>query len=174
MPGPVALRLLRRSVTLASIVVMCLVITPAVAYKTGEFPGIGNRQSWTRSNSIFLAGTKEAESAKYDAAIPKLQEAIAIYNLDPRYFYNLGLCFDERNKNGDMSRAEAAYRRAVQLNPENWKYWSGLAGPLYRQNKFAEAKAALRQSLSKGAPEKAIPILKESLQQIEREERSSK
>lgn len=172
----VASAITRQSFVHLLTLLMCLIISglPASSYKSGEFPGLGTRQAWQKSNSSFLDGTRFGEAGKFDQAIEKLQGAIAVYEFDPRYFYNLGMCFEGRDKAGDMSRAEIAYRRATQLNPDNWKYWNGLANPLFRQRKYSEAKSALLEALDKGAPSDAVPVIKESLKDIEQAARSVK
>ncbi len=170
----VASALSRNSLACILVLSMCLIIfaLPSHSYKSGEFPGLGTRQAWQKSNSSFLEGTRFGEAGKFDQAIDKLQTAISIYEFDPRYFYNLGMCFEGRDKTGDMSRAESAYRRATQINPNNWKYWNGLANPLFRQHKYSEAKSALLQAIAKGAPSDAIPVIKIGLKEIEQASRS--
>ncbi|MBX9877553.1 MAG: tetratricopeptide repeat protein [Candidatus Obscuribacterales bacterium] len=148
--------------------VLCLVISlDGYAYKNGEFPGIGSRRTWSQANVSYDLGNKYADQQKYDLAIRKYDEALSLYSHDPRYFFNVGLCLVKRDKSGDIQRAASAFRSATQLDPANWKYWNGLATPLFQLGKYGDARAALLKSLSAGAPQDVVPLIKVSLKEID-------
>ncbi len=78
-----------------------------------------------------------------------LQEAINLYEratkLNPRAWYawfNLGNCLCGQ---GSMIRGEAAYRKALELNPDNVAVQLAVADALRQQKKWDEAKAMLEK-----------------------------
>jgi Flp pilus assembly protein TadD len=157
-------------------VILCLVITisDAVAYKFGDFPGKGNKQIWLRANSRLNAGLHLSRDGKFDAAMPKILDAMRLYPDDPSYSYSLAICFERRNKPGDMEMAERLYRESIKLNSQQWETWNGLATPLIELHKYGEAKNALLTCLRLGPPVDEVKKIKSDIQQIDKKLSSMK
>lgn len=133
---------------------LCLVmtVTVAMAYKFGDFPGKGSRDRWLRANDQLNVGLHLARAGKYNKAIPSIQSAINIYPHDASYFFNLAVCYENRDKPGDMERAERLYRESIKLAPGVWETWNGLATPLASLHKYGEARSAKLKALQCGPP----------------------
>jgi tetratricopeptide (TPR) repeat protein len=85
-----------------------------------------------------------AQSGQRDAAI---EDAQAVVALDPQRsaadWFNLGFLLDEAMR---LPEAEAAFRRAVEMNPKLDRAWYGLGLTLIRQQRYDEAVAALKRN----------------------------
>ena len=56
------------------------------------------------------------------------------------------------NKKQDYKAAEAPFRKALNLNPKEWKSWTGLSVSLFYQGRYKEAKQACQNSLDLNPP----------------------
>lgn len=91
-------------------------------------------------NANALAGQRDP-----DAALKELDEAIAGAPADGRPYTSLGTL---KAQAGNMAEAEAAFRKAVELDPKAANARLALAYFLLNQARLPEAEAALRDTLA--------------------------
>ncbi len=154
---------------------MCLVIfaLPVLAHKFGEFPGVGSKNQWVQAGLQFNKGVKFYQAGKLEEAISAYKSAIGIYPSDATFFYNLGMAYEQRNKNGDLARAIGSYDEATKLAPGNWECWNGLAVTLYKQHRYADCKKALLVVLKSNPPAEVKSDTRDSIKQVEEKLRPS-
>ena len=87
---------------------------------------------------------------KYDAAIAAFTRMVELGGADAYSYGLLGFCHASRQ---DFQPAEAAYRSALLLQPENTEWRLGLTRCVFKQGKFADA-ASLLDVLIAAYPEK--------------------
>ncbi|HEY1304387.1 MAG TPA: tetratricopeptide repeat protein [Vicinamibacterales bacterium] len=95
----------------------------------------------TASANAAIAALK---SGNNDEAIAKFQEVIAKVPTCADCYYNLGMAYANKK---DYTQAETAYKKSIELKPENGDAYTGLATIYNAQKKFdlaadASAKAA--------------------------------
>lgn len=131
------------------------------AYEPGKFPGKGSKQAWIRSTAPFNEGVDLFRAKKWDAAIAKYQEANSIYPYSDGHVLNLGLAYVKRAKPGDLAKAEAAYRKAAELCPTDWRNWNALANLMGNQQRYKECREAAVNAMNCNPPaDKAAGIEK--------------
>ena len=119
---------------------------PADAYKPGEFPGKGSRQAWREAGTLYNEAYDMTEQGHYVEAIQKCKEAISIYEYDSSYWNKLGTIYTALK---NFKAAEPCFRKAIELNPENWSPWSNLANNIDDQGRLlVDEKAAFLHALS--------------------------
>ncbi len=134
---------------------------PSFAYESGKFPGKGNKQAWIRAGVSFNQGNALIDKKNWSSAIKKYQEAIAIYPCSDGYFLGLGLAYEKRATPGDLAKAEAAYRKAAELCPSDWRNWNALANNMASQERYKECRDASVKAMSCNPPaDKAVGINK--------------
>jgi len=114
----------------------------------------------------FNRGNQAFEALDYRRAIDEYNQSIALFDQQPSFHYNLGLCYYHLVL---FEPAELAYRRALELNPEMAVAWYNLALVLDKQNRSDEAFMAYDryQKLSIAqAKTKAKPLEKPQVKQI--------
>ena len=89
-----------------------------------------------------------------DSALAPLQKAIQLGESDSRSFGLLAVCYMNKEQ---FVAAEAAYRQAFLLDPENKDWKTGLVNALASLNKYGEA-AAMLDALIKEEPENSSYI----------------
>src|SRR5262245_4569717 len=95
----------------------------------------------TASANAAIAAMKAGNN---DEAIAKFQEVIAKVPTCADCYYNMGLAYANKK---DYAQAETAYKKAIELKPDNGEAYTGLATIYNAQKKFdlaadASAKAA--------------------------------
>jgi tetratricopeptide (TPR) repeat protein len=113
--------------------------TKAVA----KFPGF--RRAWRNLGLINVRG------GNYDAAISAFTRMIELGGGDAYAYGLLGFAYSSKS---DFQPAEAAYRSALLLQPENTEWRLGLTRCVFKQQKFEDA-AALLDVLIERFPDKA-------------------
>jgi predicted Zn-dependent protease len=85
-----------------------------------------------------VAGEVESlmQQGKWSEALAQCQALIAQQPVNPRLHGYLGVCFMRMNK---FAEAEAAFRKAITLDPNFWEAGVRLAQCLDRQLKYKEA-----------------------------------
>jgi tetratricopeptide (TPR) repeat protein len=109
----------------------------------GKFPSF--RRAWRN------VGLINARNGKFDDAIHAFTRMIELGGGDSYSYGLLGFAYASKQ---DYQAAEAAYRNALLLQPENTEWRLGLTRCVYKQNKFEDA-AALLDVLIERYPDKA-------------------
>jgi tetratricopeptide (TPR) repeat protein len=89
---------------------------PVAAYN-GRFPGKGNYHQWKKAVVLYTKGIKAEDAGKPDAAATLYEQAIELYPFDADFFLNLGLVYE--NDTQDMDKAEAAFKKGLELEPND-------------------------------------------------------
>jgi tetratricopeptide (TPR) repeat protein len=97
------------------------------------------------ANALSRAGKYDEAIECYRAAV---QEREPTHRSQSRLNYNLALTLSFRDKPGDIDAAIEHARRAVQQNPENARWHSGLGSLLRRQNRLDEAIVEFNRSIA--------------------------
>ena len=87
----------------------------------------------------FNRGNEHFERLDYKRALEEYEQAIALFDEQPSFHYNLGLCYYNLVL---YERAEFTFRRATELNPEFGEAWYNLALTLDKLDKSDEAFSA--------------------------------
>jgi tetratricopeptide (TPR) repeat protein len=146
----------------ACLLCLWLVSVPVLCQAPG-FPGAGSKADWLKANGCFAEGNQLMETRKYAEAIGKYRAAIAIYDLDWHYYYNLGLA---SKKSGAYKAAVEAFGKSLSLSQSNWKAWKGLANSLYKLGRYAEAREAFVGALACQPPPAEVADIKKALAAI--------
>jgi tetratricopeptide (TPR) repeat protein len=88
--------------------------------------------------AAFAQGAELTNAGKYDEAIVKFNEVIAAAPKCTECYVNLGAIHSRKQ---DWPKAEEAYKKALELNPESVESYNGLANVYNAQKKFTEAQA---------------------------------
>lgn len=125
------------------------------------FPGKGDKQTWLSACRFANDGVALTKAKKFDAAIAKFQQSIAMYPHADASYRDLGVTYEERAKPGDLQKAESAYRKACELDSKDWMNWNALAGNLGSQERYKECRDASVKAMSCNPPaDKAVGIKK--------------
>ncbi len=90
-----------------------------LAYREGDFPGVGSEEKWKESQAYFnkgYASTDKAQSIKY------IQQAIDIYPYESDYWNQLGTYMKTQEEQ------LVYYKKAVELNPDFVLAYTNVAG----------------------------------------------
>jgi tetratricopeptide (TPR) repeat protein len=109
---------------------------------TAKFPSF--RRAWRNLGLIH------ARNGSYDEAISAFTRMIELGGGDAYSYGLLGYCYASKQ---DFQAAEAAYRNALLLQPENTEWRLGLTRCVFKQQKFEDA-ATLLDGLIERYPEK--------------------
>src|SRR5438477_9026796 len=109
----------------------------------GKFPSF--RRAWRNLGLIH------ARNSKFDESIAAFTKMIELGGGDAYSYGLLGFAYAAKQ---DYQPAEAAYRNALLLQPENTEWRLGLTRCVFKQEKFEDA-AALLDALIARYPEKA-------------------
>jgi cytochrome c-type biogenesis protein CcmH/NrfG len=88
--------------------------------------------------TMFAEGATLTNEGKYDEAIVKFNAVIAEIPKCFDCYNNLGTIYVRKN---ELDKAEEAFKKALELNPDNVEAYSGLATIYNTQKKFKEAQA---------------------------------
>lgn len=86
--------------------------------------------------ATFAEGAKLTNEGKHDEAIEKFNAVIALLPACAECHANLGSVYTRKQ---EWERAEASYRKAIELNPDLVDAYNGLANVYNAQRKFKEA-----------------------------------
>ncbi|MBX9666813.1 MAG: tetratricopeptide repeat protein [Candidatus Obscuribacterales bacterium] len=109
------------------------------------FPGKGDRVQYAESLPHYNLGNRYLAKEWYEKAIEKYNDAINIYPFDADVYTNLTVAY---RKVGDVAGAEAACRKAVELNHNDWTSWSNLGNILMTQERFPESYRCFTKAMS--------------------------
>lgn len=130
------------------------------------FPGKGDRALWNKAGKVMNEGIILADQKKLDAAITKFEEAARIYPYSDCTYRNLGVTYEERAKSGDVHKAEAAYRKASELDPKDWRNWNALAGNMGAQERYKECRDASVKAMSCNPPAEKADGIKKTIKSL--------
>lgn len=96
------------------------------------------------ADAYMLAGATLLELEDYDQARKDLEEALRLNPALPRIQTSVGIA---RDKSGDIPAAEAAFRQAIELNPDDFDANLYLGSILAKRHQADEAKGYLDRAL---------------------------
>jgi Flp pilus assembly protein TadD len=122
--------------------------SPALAVPVDSMPLIEKAvaKDSTRFDDLYRLGVMYLDRDKVKEAIDVLTKAHVLRPKDHRVTVNLGVAFDASGRAPD---AQAYYREALTLFPEDSVASCRLASSLYSQSKHAEATALLQEIIRK-------------------------
>ena len=97
--------------------------------------------------AAFAQGAELTNAGKYDEAIVKFNEVIAQVPKCTECYVNLGAIHSRKQ---DWPKAEEAYKKALELNPDAVEAYNGLANVYNTQRKFKEAQAMSAEASKRG------------------------
>ncbi len=98
--------------------------------------------------SAFDQGVALSNSGKNDEAIAKFNEVIAVLPKCAECYVNIGANHSQKK---DWAQAEAAYKKAIEVDANSADAYNGLANAYNAQKKFDQAAEASAQAMKLGA-----------------------
>jgi tetratricopeptide (TPR) repeat protein len=83
---------------------------------------------------------------QYQSSLPWLSEAAIKYQPDAQSWYNVAVCNDKLRK---LIDAESAFKKAIELEPDNPKYLFDLGGFYWNQNNVEQTKIIWTEAVEK-------------------------
>ncbi|MBX9724661.1 MAG: hypothetical protein K2X81_24870 [Candidatus Obscuribacterales bacterium] len=142
-----------------------LLANAGLALDPKVFPGKGSREAWTKACRLLDQGVEIAKTDEA-AALPKFEQAIAIYPFADCFYRNLGVSY-EKKKYPDLAKAENAYRRATELDPKDWRNWNALANAVGDQQRFRECRDALKKAATCHPPANALAEINKQIKNLD-------
>jgi tetratricopeptide (TPR) repeat protein len=115
-----------------------------------KFSGMGRRDDFQQAMREERAGWRCMLDKRYDQAINKFKQATQIYPNLPAAYMAIGQAIEKTG--GANEDAEAAYRMSIKLNTDDYRAWHKLAGVLYNERKYADARKALGKAIMLNPP----------------------
>ncbi|MBX9770412.1 MAG: tetratricopeptide repeat protein [Candidatus Obscuribacterales bacterium] len=128
------------------------------------FPGKGRRDTWNKACHLVNEGNALAKAGNREASISRCKQAIELYPYADAFYLNLGIDYQERK---DLPKAEAAFRKATQLDPKDWRNWKALAGALGLQEKYKECRDVALRALQCNPPADKAAEMQASIKSVE-------
>jgi Tfp pilus assembly protein PilF len=97
--------------------------------------------------TAFAQGAELSNAGKHDEAIAKFNEVIAQVPKCAECYVNIGAIHAHKQ---DWAKAEEAYKKALEANPETVNAYTGLASVYNAQKKFKEAQAMSDEAAKRG------------------------
>ena len=97
-----------------------------------------------KADKLFQAGNKHYEQSEYENAIQKFQEAIALFDEQWAYYFNLGLA---QKKLGQNQAAFDSFQKSVAMNPESFSCNKEMGEALALMEKHEEAKPYFQKAI---------------------------
>jgi tetratricopeptide (TPR) repeat protein len=94
--------------------------------------------------TAFAEGVALSNAGKNDEAIAKFNEVIAMVPKCPECYTNIGANYAQKK---DWTQAEAAYKKAIEVEPNSADAYNGLANVYNAQKKFDQAAEASAQAM---------------------------
>src|SRR5688572_21596074 len=88
--------------------------------------------------TAFAEGAELTNAGKYDEALAKFNEVVTAVPKCTECYVNIGAIHSRKQ---DWPKAEEAYKKALELNPDSVESYNGLANVYNAQKKFNEAQA---------------------------------
>jgi tetratricopeptide (TPR) repeat protein len=93
---------------------------------------------------VFDEGVQLSNSGQHDAAIAKFQEALAIIPTCYNCYNNIAFSYTQKK---DWASAEEAYKKSMEVKPDDAASYVGLAGIYFNTGKTAEAKPLVEKAV---------------------------
>jgi tetratricopeptide (TPR) repeat protein len=93
---------------------------------------------------VFDEGVQLSNAGQHDEAIAKFQEAIAIIPTCYNCYNNIAFSYSQKK---DWANAETAYKKSMEVKPDDAAAYVGLAGIYFNTGKAAEAKPLVEKAL---------------------------
>ncbi len=94
---------------------------------------------------VFDEGVQLSNSGQHDAAIAKFEEALAIIPTCYNCYNNIAFSYSQKK---DFAKAEEAYKKSIEVKPDDAAAYVGLAGIYFNTGKAAEAKPLVEKAVS--------------------------
>jgi tetratricopeptide (TPR) repeat protein len=94
---------------------------------------------------VFDEGVQLSNAGQHDAAIAKFQEAIGIIPTCYNCYNNIAYSYTAKK---DYANAEEAYKKSMEVKPDDAASYVGLAGIYFNTGKAAEAKPLVEKAVS--------------------------
>lgn len=94
---------------------------------------------------VFDEGVQLSNAGNHDAAIAKFQEAISIIPTCYNCYNNIAFSYTAKK---DMANAEGAYKKSIEVKPDDAAAYVGLAGIYFNSGKAADAKPLVEKAVS--------------------------
>jgi tetratricopeptide (TPR) repeat protein len=94
---------------------------------------------------VFDEGVQLSNAGQHDAAIAKFQEAIGIIPTCYNCYNNIAYSYTAKK---DYANAEEAYKKSMEVKPDDAAAYVGLAGIYFNTGKAAEAKPLVEKAVS--------------------------
>jgi tetratricopeptide (TPR) repeat protein len=95
-------------------------------------------------SKVFDEGVQLSNSGQHDAAIAKFQEAIAIIPTCYNCYNNIAYSYSQKK---DWANAETAYKKSIEVKPDDAAAYVGLAGIYFNTGKTEDAKPVVEKAL---------------------------
>ncbi len=93
----------------------------------------------------FTLALIDAGAGRYEAAVGRLQRALAIDPVNTDYYRELALDYREMGRDQD---AIAAYNKAITLQPNSWAGYNGLGALYFVRARYSDAETQFRKAIS--------------------------
>ena len=94
---------------------------------------------------VFDEGVQLSNAGQHDAAIAKFQEAVGIIPTCYNCYNNIAYSYTAKK---DYANAEEAYKKSMEVKPDDAAAYVGLAGIYFNTGKAAEAKPLVEKAVS--------------------------
>ncbi len=94
---------------------------------------------------VFDEGVALSNAGDHDQAIAKFNEAIAIIPTCYNCYNNIAFSYSSKK---DFANAETAYKKSIEVKPDDAAAYVGLAGIYFNTGKAAEAKPLVEKAVS--------------------------
>jgi len=94
---------------------------------------------------VFDEGVQLSNAGQHDEAIAKFNEAIAIIPTCYNCYNNIAYSYTAKK---DYANAETAYKKSIEVKPEDAAAYVGLAGIYFNTGKAADAKPLVEKAIS--------------------------
>lgn len=114
-----------------------------------DFPGKGDRFAWSNALPYYNRGNKYLEHGRIEEAVQDFEEAIFRYEYDPDFYINYGVALRKRE---NYTGAEQAFKKAMELRPNDWQACSNLANAYLKQNRLKDTIACFQKAMKMQPP----------------------
>ena len=114
-----------------------------------DFPGKGDRFAWSNALPYYNRGNKYLEHGRIEEAVQDFEEAIFRYEYDPDFYINYGVALRKRE---NYTGAEQAFKKALELRPNDWQACANLANAYLKQNRLKDTITCFQKAMKMQPP----------------------